>query len=239
MKLNNITLRLYRHAEFCQFISDVHDIVAPNVTGHLQLEPLVAQLDLQAQLLGRNLHQNKKKPLTAELQALDKRRDNAIQGIALIVKAYSYHHQPNVVAAAALVQNKLKLYRGNIAYQNYMAESACIHNFLTDSAQPKLAAAIALLPLAPWVAELQAAHTAFEDCFMQRIQAIGAQQKTDVAKLRKQTTTLYRQVANLISAQYIISDGAAPYDGLIADINALIKQYKQVLRSRKSEKAEA
>ena len=156
-----------RNGEAVQFNTDIIDIVTANNPATLQVTlPFNEFVTTQNELsILYATHQGS--DITPILQALDRRRDDAIIGIRGMADAYRYHYDPAKRAAGVSIIDNLGLYSGSIAQQSLIAETASIKNILQDwSTLPELMAAVAELQLDDWKTELQTANDLFQTSIM-------------------------------------------------------------------------
>jgi hypothetical protein len=171
--------------------------------------------------------------VTDEIQALDLRRDNAINGITSLVWAYLYHYDPDIVKLASLLSNNLKLYGVGIARENYMAETALIKGVITDwENKPQLYQAVTDLNLTAWVAEMKTANNQFDEKYIARTKEYGSANPDTLLLKREETNAAYYELRKHIDARFIINEGSAVYKKAINELNALIDQYNVLLVTR-------
>jgi hypothetical protein len=235
--LNAIDLRILRNGEFVQFGADFHGLINANNPVALNIEPQLLIFKSSLDETTRLFKLERTSPVTQELVLLDERRDRAITGISGIIDSYGYHFDAATVNAANALADNLKLYGSGIARLNFPTESASITAIVNDwETKPKLAAAVAKLGLAAWVAELKAANQLFGQKYLERTQEFGAANPDTLRAKREETLAAYYELRKFIDAYAVINPSAA-YDKLIKELNALIDQYNGLLSSRLTEPA--
>src|SRR6478736_6883157 len=130
--INAINLSRLRNAEFIQFSKDFTSLINGNDPEDLSVKPQYDAMVLKISELEHLFKNETSSPITAEMEALDLRRDQAINGIIALIHAHSYHFSETLSNAAIILQNNLKLYSAGIARENYQTETAIIDNIITD-----------------------------------------------------------------------------------------------------------
>lgn len=231
-----IDLMKLRNAEFLQFSKDVMGIITLNNTLALQVGNQFVAFQNITNEIETLFVTDQGNDTTPIIQALDARRDAAITGITLMANAMVYHFDPAIKAAAIAISDNLRLYGGGIARQNYMAETASINNIIADwNTKPNLTAAIALLQLNAWKAELQNANTDFATQYIARTQQLGAANPATILEKRLSSVQLYYALRDRLAAHHNINDGANPWGKTVNELNALIDQYNVLLAGRANE----
>lgn len=227
-----------RGGEYLQFLRDAIKFVSALPSPPPPLAECLADVVASEAAIAALYGKAQGSRLTAALEALDARRDAAITGIRMVADAYTRHPADDKRNAGEVLSLRISLY-GNIAGDNYKAESAELGHLarlLTEDAA--LAAAVATLHLGDWVAELSAAHDAFDEKYMQRTAELAETcTPTNIKDLRVQANKRWYALREKISAYHIINDGSEPWASLVARLNALIAQYVQTIRVREGRSA--
>ncbi len=232
--ISSIDIAKLRNGEFLQFQTDFLSIVNLNNPATLQVQTHYNVLVANVQEIESLFKTDTANPITEEIAALDGRRDDAINGLLFIVKAYSYHFDAAVQTHAIKLNHHLQLFGVGIAKDNYQSETATIRNIVNDWAtQPELTAAITALNLTAWKAELETANNSFADKYLARTQELGAVNPDSIKGKRQETTDAYYALRDRIDAYATINNYAAPYDKTTNEVNALITQYSALLVGRK------
>lgn len=235
--INGIMLRDLRNAEYLQFSRDVLGIVVLNNMSLLDVVNQCAAYENSTNEIEALFVNDQGSDITPLIEALDKRRDNAISGITLLANAMAFHYDPAISAAATAISEQLKLYGGAIARQNYMAETASISSIIDDwTNKPALAAAINTLGLAAWKAELNTANQLFNTNYLARTQELGAANPDTMLEKRQASLQRYYALRDRIAAFNTLNNGANPWGKTVHELNALIEQYNTLLAGRTSHK---
>lgn len=232
--IQGMDFQVLRNAEFLQFHKDVAGMVFRNYPATLNVQQkydaLVAKLEEVEALFKKVMGSD----ITAELMAIDERRDNAIIGISQLVLAYTYHYDEGLRQHAGLLQDNLKLYGNSIARMNYQAETTTITALINDwNTKQPLADAITALGLSPWTLELAAANNLFNTRYLDRTQEISAADPASLNVKRAEVNETYYALRDRINALHTLADTTpSPYTSVITQVNTLIDQYSHLVRSR-------
>jgi hypothetical protein len=230
--IHTIDLTRLRSADFIQFSKDFTIIVNRNNPSTLLVQP---QHDA---LLGKITEMEKlfkavtSNPITAALEALDLRRDRALNGLTGMIRNFTNHFNPEMAQAASLLQTNLDQYGSGIATENYQRETAIINSLITDwKTKPELQKAINLLGLSNWVSELEVANDEFGVKYIDRTQDYGAASPENLKDKRAEAATVYYALRKRLEARAEI-EGTPLYGTTISELNALITQYNTLLKGR-------
>jgi hypothetical protein len=227
-----IELYKLRNGEYVQFTSDVLKIVELNNPTSLQVNEKFDAMSALKTELEALFKKSTENPITAEIENLDKRRDNAVSGILGMINSYGFHYDGAVSGQAKVVQDYLKLYTDNIAQENYNAETATINNIVNDfENKPELLAALTELHLIEWKEELKEANTKFNDRYIARTQELATATPDTLKSKRLVANTAYYELRDRIDAFAVINPSAL-YTKTINEIDALITQYNTLLAGR-------
>ncbi|MGC4056628.1 MAG: DUF6261 family protein [Chitinophagaceae bacterium] len=231
--IKGIDLRMLRNAEFIQFSKAVLNIVAANDPSNMQVIAQHQAFEKVISAISDLFVTAQGSAITAAVEAADKRRDIAVSGISLLVNALTYHYDHNMSWAAELLNENLALYGAGIARQNYMAETASVTNLTDDWTQkPQLNAAVNLLSLGGWLAELKTANTEFDRLYMNRNRELAVANPESIRGKRIEAMTAYYVLRDRLDAYHTISNGAGQWGKAHNEINALIDQYNVLLLGR-------
>jgi hypothetical protein len=233
--INSIDFVKLRNGELLQFNSDFLSIVNLNNPATLNVVNAYTALLIINQSIEQLFKTDQSNPLTEELQNLDARRDDAINGITQVINGYTYHFDETIKAYANKLNEHLALFGTGIAKDNYQSETATLRNIITDwTDKPLLADAITALNLGSWKTELATANTNFAIKYLERTQDLGAVSYDTIKAKRLEAATAFYGLRNKIDAYFTISEGAEPYAKTINELNALIDQYNLLLTNRKN-----
>lgn len=231
--ISGIKLPLLRNAEFIQFIKDMLGITNANNPAALNVQLQYDNLQLCLSILEALFVTDQGNVLTDDIAALDARRDKAITGIALFVNAQTYYFDPAAATHAQNLARQITQYGSGIARENYQAETSIIDSILTDfKTKPELVAAVDALQLKAWRDELDAANAAFNAAYLLRTQQLGSVNPATILEKRAEANTAYYELRDFIDSYFTINKGAAPYNKVTAELNALIEQYNTMMAGR-------
>lgn len=229
----SIDLKTMRNSEYIQFMHDTLGITVANNPAAMLVQVQYDGLNTAVTTLDGLFVTDQASPLTAQVTALDLRRDAALNGITALANAYTYHFDPALKAHADTLSHQLGLYGAGIAKDNYQSETNTINSILNDwNTQPALVAAITALGLTAWKAELQTANTSFSTVYLQRTQQMGAASADTINAKRIECNNAYYLLRNFIDSYFTINGGANPYGKVTNELNALIDQYNVLLAGR-------
>lgn len=176
-------------------------------------------------------------PITAEMEALDFRRDDAITGIIGMVSSHAHHYLPIKKEAAVALQNNLKLYSSNIQRENYQSETAIINNLINDwKNKPELTAAMTTLALNDWIDELDIANNLFDEKYVNRAQTYASAPIETQKSKRMEVMNAYYDVRKYLEAHSLLNPSPL-YESLISEANQIIDLYVPLTKSKKKETA--
>lgn len=231
--INAIKIAGLRNGELTQFLDDILALVRQNDPALLNVQD---QYDaLRALFL--NIEELFKTPtghiISAELEDLDSRRDNAFNGISSIITGHAYSTNATMKSNAALLANHLSIFGTGVAQDNYQSETATIRNILSDwDTKPSLTAAIAELGLKSWAEELADANNSFSQKYLVRASEMGTASTDSIRTLRLQAHEAYYQLRDHLNAHFTIHNGADPYGKTVSFINGLVDNYNSLLSRR-------
>jgi Family of unknown function (DUF6261) len=225
-------LRQMRNGLFIRYMKQVVSKCENNNADALLIRPQVNELAGCFPQFNEQFVLERQNALTADLQALDLRRDRAITGIRFHVESLLYHYSEDKVRAAHTLQKTIDKYGKNLARLPYNLETEVIESFVGDCAKnPALAAAVETLGLQEWVKELDSANAAFNQMFLNRSDSNAAQPPSKIPELRVVAMEKYRALANHIFARMVIAPSAA-YNTLVDQLNDLTNDYNQLVNNR-------
>lgn len=233
--ISGITLSNLRHSEFSQFISDALSLVLQNdptaLNVQAEYDTLKASHDQLVILLNPELGNS----LTEQLELQDQQRDQAITGIAALIKAYTYYFDPVLKAQATKLSFAVDKFGSGIARQSYQSETATIKSLISDlKSDAELTAAYTALQLGTWIDELEQANNSFSSLYLQRVTDISNNPLESVKEKRLAMSTEYYALRDMLTAYHTIHKGAAPFSTTVNQLNELINQYNTLLANRHS-----
>lgn len=230
--IESIELDRLRNAEFIQFAKDCSSIVQLNDPVALDVVVKYDAFNIKRGELEVLFKKSTANPITAEIEALDARRDRAVSGIIMNINSFAFHFDVALSAPALVLQNDLKIYTTNIARENYNAETALINNLITDwETKPALTAALTALNLVAWKDELKAANQLFDARYIARTQDLGTASPDNLKLKRNEGNAAFYELRKHIDARNTLASTPLLVT-TINQINALIAQYNTLLVGR-------
>ncbi len=234
MPISSIDLPKLRNAEFLQFSKDALAIIQLNDPAALSVTTWYNRFKTVTDAIESLFKTDQSNPITDELQTIDVRRDNAINGISAVAEGFSYHFAPATAAAAKTLTDHLSIFGAGIARENLQSETAILTSIVTDcKTKPELIAAIAVLGLDSWVTELEIANASFASRYLARTQQLGAVSPDTIKAKRQEAAAAWYKLRDKLDAYYEINEGAEPFAKATNSLNALIAQYNTLINSRK------
>lgn len=224
-----------RTGELLQMMCDVVSICDKKQPAQLLIDPQVEQLRTATNTLDGLYKQDQGSEYSSKILELDLRRDKCINGIRQTAIGLAYHFDAPTADAAALILASIDKYGSGIAKTNYQAETSTL-NSIVDSwtKEPKLVAALELLNLKTWAAELKASNDAFNQVYLSRVEEAAQKPSIATVDARKEVVTSYQQLVKHIEARATIDNGSL-YNGIVAELNALVDKYSKMLAIRASQ----
>lgn len=175
--------------------------------------------------------------LTTDVVNKDIRRDDGFMAIRNYLRACIKRLNPQWRLSAILLLNTIGVYGVNLHRETYSSETARLSNLLADiENNPELKAAVSLLLLDDWVAELKQAQTEFEVAEKARIDAKASTSeiKTDDAclEVRKACEFLFQ----FLELNYQLAPNEE-YKQIGRKINEVIAEFMVVIKARKTRNA--
>lgn len=233
MSINSIDLSRFRNTELLQFNHDALSIVLANDPAALKVTDQYNALQTVNETLKTLFITDRGNAITEEIIALDLRRDNAINGMMAYAQSSTYHFDATTNQAATVLNNYFGTYGSGLARQNYASETASLSNILSDlTNKPNLSAAAATLLLGDWLLELGTANTIFNQKYLARTTAYGAESLETMKAKRLEAANTFYDLRNNIDAYFTINKGAEPFAKATNELNALIAQYNVLLAGR-------
>jgi hypothetical protein len=232
--INSLILQTLRNAEYIQFITDTLNIVLKNnpvaLNVSAQYDALLAAKDNVEKLFKIS----QASLVTEELEALDKRRDDAINGISLQVQSLSYSADAVLNKHGKTLSAHLALFGTSIARENYQSETTIIRNIANDwKNKPELQEAVTALNLGSWLTELQTANNDFNAAYVKRNEELATAPTDKLKELRNTANNLYYKLRTRINSNLDINDGAEPWAATVNLLNQNISTYT-LLQTRRA-----
>ncbi|TAJ15656.1 hypothetical protein DMA11_00165 [Marinilabiliaceae bacterium JC017] len=236
---SSIVFRKLRNSEFLQFLKDLLVIIC---NCKFVVEPLKNKIDplkKDVDVFVAVYNPEKGSSLTREIVELDKRRDNALTGLELVLEGFSYSYDEEISEAALVLFNSINHFGKGLTRLNYQAETSVIQSLVNQwETDETMVNAISKLNLTHWVNELVQANTLFTDTYLLRVKESARASEVKLVDVRKEVIMHYRALLHHIGARATLEE-SGNYDLLIREINQLIEKYKMIRqRETKESKTE-
>ncbi len=220
-------LEKYRNGDFLQYLHNVLEMLTEARAEKLELVPSRAELQKRTNDFATHFQPAQGSELTAEIAALDDRRDRAFTGIKLQLKALQYHYKPSTVQHAERLLDKLNDYGDRIPLMRYQLETATLAGLLKDW-KTQCTDSMTALALTGWVNELEEANNQLNEKYVARTQEKSLQNAGALRELRITLTKTYRRLVAQFEARALLfpsdlfSVVTAEWDSLIAEYNRAV-----------------
>lgn len=220
-------LSRYRNSEFIQFLKDTVKIYKAYDLKALKVQTLVADVEGSITKLESVFTIARKNGNTELLENMDARRDHVIIGIKGLAEAYENHFEENIINAAKVILILINKYGNKIAYFNYIDETNTLSNIVKEmQTEPKAMDAVSTLKIGTWVAELEAANTAFNNLFLDRNKDIAQQPEQNLKDLRTPALKQYEVLIEKTNAYFNVTD-TVEYKAILDQIEAIVVKYNE------------
>jgi hypothetical protein len=234
--IQNFSLRRLHNGEFLTFTTQFLGIINnPQLPASVQSAR--GQLEAFCRSISAAHVGQDESVLSRERRELDAARDAQYAGLVALVQAYCSSKDAAKRAAAEQLLDRMNDYGtvSEVTRQGDGDESADINGILRDLATPALATAATLIGAGDWIDELRHLQAAFEQKSMERnadrSERLEAQPE-NIDALRVKATAAYRSLCSKINAYNNTEEGAEPWPGIIARINTLIGETRNMLAGR-------
>ena len=222
----------FRNAELLKYANTSADLVDGNNPATLVIVPQLTAFRSRIAEAEALFILPRESSYSPEIQALDTLRDNNFKGIHLVISGYMKHYDPEVRAAATLLNKNIKLYGPEINKLNYQAETSVIDSMTKDwENKPELADAITLLNLKDWSDEIKRKNTEFDTLYTQRTQEYGGRTQDKLKNKREEVAQAYQVLVDNLNARNTLDD-TGKYTKVTNELNALSDQYTNMLHTR-------
>lgn len=231
----SIDLAKLSNAGYIQFSRNFLDVVASHNPVTLKVEPEYTALDNELKVIEAVFKTDQASKFTPVIEALDMRRDNAIMGIYKNVDGFTHYFEPAKKAAAEVLMQQLKVYGAatDITLTALPLETAIVTSLVGDLGnKSELKAAVELLSLADWVAELQTANELLNQKYVERMVETGNANPNTIRGKRIEAYAQYYALRDMLAAQARVAQNAPPYPQTINELNAVVEQYNVVINGR-------
>jgi hypothetical protein len=229
MKIERIKNYLLSNALHLQFVIAVLNLIEKFVQN---LSKITAQSEVfRASVNKEELAYKviRKSDLSAVKEESDQARDTIFIGIKDAVKSLLRHFDANVRAAAQRIKIVIDTYDNPkpLIELSYDAETVAINNLLQEL-DGKYAADVQLTGLATWVEELRNRNNAFEKLTREYNEQQAEKPSVSTKDARTDTDKAYQDIIVAINGLLIL-DGDTAYAPFVAELNALIKHYNDLI----------
>jgi hypothetical protein len=180
------------------------------------------------------LEGDEKNPYTLVLVEDDNLRDNMFLGFRTYVKAFIYHPDEAMAAAARKLMEVIRLYGYSAQRMGYKAETAAFNLLITDMVA-NYAAEITLLGADAWFTLLQQSQDKFESTQQAAINA-GSEVNLNIAETRPPLVQSVRNLLSMLSLQVTVLNNQE-MNSLILELNENINTTMSTARARATRKA--
>ncbi|QNN41120.1 DUF6261 family protein [Pedobacter roseus] len=232
--INTLLLQPLRNAEYIQYLTDTLNIVSKNNPTALNVSAQYDALLAAKDDIEKLFKISQASLVTAEIEALDKRRDDAINGISLQVQSLAYSADVAINQHGQTLSAHLALFGTGIAKENYQSETTILRNIVNDwKNKAELQGAVTALNLGNWLTELETANNDFSTAYAKRNEELATAPTEKLRELRNKANELYYKLRTRINSNLDINDGAEPWASTVNLLNQNISTYT-LLQTRRA-----
>jgi hypothetical protein len=225
MNIRKIYFNALRNEAHYQFLLEVKTLIDNDAVVHPSvgdlLPPFYSLLEKEGALvdaLQSSFH-------TKELADANRRMDRALVAINSSISSALHHFDPALVKAARHLKLRLKAFHGDIENKPYEEEAAAI-NILLNDFRTVHAPEVAVIGIAPLLTELEAAHDAFNQRYVDRNKERSERPQGNLKQLRRDISAPYRAITGRIEALAVVN-GEAAYAPFIRQLNQLVAYFNE------------
>ena len=232
-------LKVLRMAGFLEFVQRVLDIVKTyRYSGEAGVSQLPAKVEAAYRPFASGVEAmddayklSRASEYTQQIANEDTRRDSLYTALKNQVQMYTrFDFDAAKKAAGTYLWNIIRKYNVDVN-ENYHEESVKLQQMLQELDADNVAGQhITALGLASLIAQLLAANEAVQTLLSQRNDERMMQEKAALANARNRTDEAYRDLVLMINAATAMEDdqeSIAGLEGVISQVNELIKYYRQ------------
>ena len=228
----------YRIKEFIQFVRNSLMIVGQHNPDQLKVKKQYNALMQAHRQLELAYKRDNGDVITPRLTELDNARDQAIVCLRMISEGYIRHYDPALSSAGQQVLNCIDKYGARLYNLNYSAETTALKNLVRDlQTIPACVQAIQAMHLEELVGEMKRTNLAFEQQFIEHLEASSRASAETMRELTQSTTEVYRNLIKHLEAHATLTP-TPEYTLFINHLNENTEYFNQVVERRKSEPAE-
>lgn len=231
--MENLDLNALRIAEFIALGHEINEILSRNLPLSPGLQEAALAFKNGFNQVSLAYARERGRPLSREIEELDFRRDECINGIMQLAEAFSRHYDEAMRTAAGKLLQVIRQYGSNIALQNYNAETSSLKSIIEDlEATGPAREAMVKLGLTEWVAEMKTANDRFANVYSEQTQDTGEHPVGNLKELRGFARANYLDLLGMLDAQKWVKTDATLLT-LVNEINEVIVRYHEMVASRK------
>ena len=234
-----ISVRRLHNAEFVNFFAEVKTHLSnalKNVTVPAPLDKSIGTLNSFYKELDAAHRLDQASQLNNLITDKDAERDSLVLGLTATCEAGKRHPNAEKRAAFGVLRRNLQVYGSakDITQQSLAGETADIANLLNDwRTKPELLSAWQLTGLGEWLDALETANNDFRAAYAQRTtETATTTLGYTMEGKRIEASRHYNSLMDLIASYYRTTEGAEPWLGLVAVLNAHIETYSNLLAQR-------
>ena len=235
----SLNVRRLHNAEFINFFTDLKKHLADGLTNTTLPPPLGKSINAQNTLcdeLNAAHRLDQASQLADLITDKDAERDSLVMGLMATCEAGKRHPNGQKRAAFGLLRRNLQVYGSSkeLTQQTLSGETTDIASLIADwRTKPELTAAWQLVGLGEWLDALEAANNAFKAAYAQRsVETATTTLLYTLEEKRAEAARHYTALLDLIGSYYRTTEGAEPWLGLVAVLNAHIETYSNLLAQR-------
>lgn len=229
----------YRLGDMVQYFNNALQLFPEEQATTLGLATQYSAFKTVVLQLNQEYKPNRGSQLTAKIDNLDSERDSLLSGLIGVINTYARYHFDSIKKeqAQALLY-AIKKHGSRITTKRYQEETAIINGIVKDFTTD-LTTNITNLQLQEWVDKLKITNTTFNNLYLERTEALSAEQKGMVAKLRENAIATYRTMIKVFDAFLILaeaqnSDNLSELNSISNKLSQLSEQYNEAILRGKS-----
>ncbi len=176
-----------------------------------------------------------KSGFTDDILALDQERDHLYRGFFDAVKSSLNHYDEAKQKAAEKINFILTRY-GNIASRPLDQETAAIDDLNRELRETRNFEFLSALGLEGWLEHLVAANSSFDKMMMARYKETAEKPTVNMRSARSAVDKVFRAILDVVEA-FAIGNGTGKYSAFIAELNAIMERYANILSQSKGARA--
>ncbi|HEM3704465.1 TPA: hypothetical protein U1C94_000754 [Streptococcus suis] len=181
------------------------------------------------------LYQARSSKVSANLEEVDRNRDDAISTLKNLVKAFAKVKTPASKEAYDKLQGLLGQYK-DLTSHNYEKQSGAIDHLLAELAKEEYRTALETLHLDSHVEAVKVAQTAFDAVYQDRLKEQSSKSPSKTKELRSKLLESYTFLVDFTAINAYAYPEKIAFAGLRDDLNAIRSRYqKQTAEKKKTE----